>query len=89
MREGALGVFIQEGNAVESPLVEVAGSLPALLLRGRRRLLPGIKPQFLPNGESALAHGEGMLFSHRNGYQSTTMTSVSLSTNRYFGINLT
>ena len=49
MDECPFCIIVQEGDAVEGPLIEVAG----LFLRlGFRRLPPGEISQFLPDGKS-------------------------------------
>ena len=54
MREGSLGVVVQERDAVEGPLVEISLTLPGgvasppAVFTGLR---PGVVPQLLPDPE--------------------------------------
>jgi GGDEF domain-containing protein len=57
MGERPFRVVVQERDAVERPLVEIAGTLPDLLLL---RPMPGEIPQLLPDGEGAAARLERM-----------------------------
>ncbi len=58
MLERSLGVLVQEGDMVESPLVKVIVFLAGFLVR----FPPGKDTQFLPDGKRPPAHLYRMLF---------------------------